>query len=373
LNHLTCKQLYNVIRVDSIEEFNDVIDRFPVDPALNKAYADFLVKKKSFDKAALYYGKAAALYLKSQKILPAVLSKLLQWRLKSPGYQNVQLFLTSINDCSLPENPLKLFFETLSKPEVLAVMNCIEHTKFSAGELIYKIGDIQQILYFIVSGRIKEIKYEPLENGQVKAFRQSVEILSNDDTFGELYPIKEENKCHSILETLEPVELLKICRHRLMPLCEKYPNVESGLKAISEFRCEFRKANFLKKNRKNIRHEINIKMSLEIYPHASANHPIILGAYSKDISVGGTCLVLDANDLGVTESVTSFSKTIKNSIVKISFNNEGMELRISGKITWAHEVVYKGKRTLELGIQFQDLSPKLRGLLFVFAENSKNY
>jgi hypothetical protein len=114
-------------------------------------------------------------------------------------------------------------------------------------------------------------------------------------------------------------------------------------------------------------------MSLEIYPHASANHPIILGAYSKDISVGGTCLVLDANDLGVTESVRTFSKTIKNSIVKISFNNEGMELRICGKITWTHELVYKGKRTLELGIQFQDLSPKLRGLLFVFAENSKNY
>ena len=113
-------------------------------------------------------------------------------------------------------------------------------------------------------------------------------------------------------------------------------------------------------------------MSLEIFPHAAANLPIILEAYSKDISIGGICVVLDANDLSVAKSVSSFSKTIKDSIVKISFPSEGMELKVSGKIAWTQETIFRGEKTLAVGIKFQNLSPKLRGMLFVFADNSKD-
>jgi len=59
-------------------------------------------------------------------------------------------------------------------------------------------------------------------------------------------------------------------------------------------------------------------------------------------------------------------------MIKLSFPSQGIELKISGKIAWTHEVVFQGEKTLALGIQFQDLSPKLRGILFVFAESSKN-
>jgi CRP-like cAMP-binding protein len=359
------------ISIDSIEEFNEVIEDFPEDPALHKAYADFLVKKKSSDNAALSYGRAATLYLNSGKLLPAVLTKLLQWRIKSPVYQDAQLFLTALNDNSLPDTPLKVFFDKLSKPEVLAVMKCLENIQFPAGQLIYKIEDVQEDLYFIVSGSIKEIRFEPVEKGKETVFKQSVENLSDDDTFGELYPIKEENVCQSYIEATEPVDLLKIPKQMLMPIFKKYSNVESGLQAVSVFRSEFRKAKLLKKNRKSQRHETMIKMSLEVYPHSSANYPIILEAYSKDISVGGTCVVLDANDISVAKSVASFSKTIKNSKVKINFPSGGLELKVSGKIAWTRETIERGKKTLAVGIHFQDLSPKLRGMLFVFAENSK--
>ena len=71
----------SLIKINSMQEFGELIEDFPDDPAIHKAHADFLVKKKSSDKAALSYGRAAALYLKSGKLLPAVLSKLLQWRI----------------------------------------------------------------------------------------------------------------------------------------------------------------------------------------------------------------------------------------------------------------------------------------------------
>ena len=74
----------------------------------------------------------------------------------------------------------------------------------------------------------------------------------------------------------------------------------------------------------------------------------------------------------MAKSVSSFSKTIKNSKVKINFPSEGLELKVSGKIAWTREMIDRGKKTLAVSIQFQDLSPKLRGMLFVFAESSKN-
>jgi hypothetical protein len=158
----------------------------------------------------------------------------------------------------------------------------------------------------------------------------------------------------------------------LLPICRKYPNVETGLQALSAFRAEFRKAKLMRKNRRSQRHEILIKMSLEIFPHSSASFPIVLDAYSKDMSIGGACVVLDANDLSVAKSVSSFSKTVKESVVKISFPSEGMELKVSGKIAWTQEIIFKGRRTLAVGIQFLDLSPRLRGMLFVFADGAKD-
>ena len=111
---------------------------------------------------------------------------------------------------------------------------------------------------------------------------------------------------------------------------------------------------------------------LEIYPQSAANFPIIIEGYSNDILVGGTCVVLDINDENISNSVVTLNKTIKNSIVKLNYPNEGLELKISGKIAWTHEIKFRGMNTLALGIQFQGLSPKLRGMFFVFANSSSN-
>ena len=213
--------------------------------------------------------------------------------------------------------------------------------------------------------------YHPVKTKKETVYKQSIINLSADDSIGDLYPIKEEKVCQSYVETITPVELVKLSKQALLQICKKYPNVESGLQAINVFRSESQKENQLRKNRKGIRHQLERKMTVEIHPQSSENFPIILEGYSRDISIGGTCVVLDAKDLSVIKSVVSFSKTIKNSMVKISFPAEGMELKVSGKIAWTQEVVFQREKTLALGIQFQDLSPKLRGMLFVFADSSK--
>ena len=124
------------------------------------------------------------------------------------------------------------------------------------------------------------------------------------------------------------------------------------------------------KAQKDYRHQQFRKIILEIYPQSSVNYPIILEGYSNNFFIGGTCIVLDTNDVNISKSVASFNKIIKNSMVKLSFPNEGLELKISGKIAWTHEILFQGGKTLALGIQFQGLTPKLRGMLFVFADSS---
>ena len=113
------------INIDSVEEFREILKDFPEDPALHKAYADLLLKKNCYDLASLSYGRVAALYLKSGNLLPGVVAKLLQWRIKSAHYQDAQLFLSALGETSIPKTPFKVFFERLSKPSKIRLRFCM--------------------------------------------------------------------------------------------------------------------------------------------------------------------------------------------------------------------------------------------------------
>jgi len=271
--------------IDSIENFEKLLKRFPNNPALQKASADLLAKKNQTDAAVLSYSKAATLFLKSGKLLPAIISKVHAWRLKSPSYQEAQLFLSAVRAGSFPRTPLKIFLEKLSNPEVLAVVKRFQNIHLPEQQLIQKVGDGQNNLYFIVSGSLKEIMYHPLKTKEEIVYKQSIINLSADDSIGDLYPIKEEKVCQSYVETIAPVELVKLSKKVLLQICKKYPNVEIGLQAVNVFRSDSKKENLLRKYRKGVRHQLERKITIEIHPQSSDNFPIILEGHSKDISI----------------------------------------------------------------------------------------
>ena len=64
------------IVIDSIKEFEGMLQIFPNDPALHRAYSDLLKRRKSFDNAAKSYQKSADLFIASGKMLPAILCKM---------------------------------------------------------------------------------------------------------------------------------------------------------------------------------------------------------------------------------------------------------------------------------------------------------
>ncbi len=46
-----------------------------------------------------------------------------------------------------------------------------------------------------------------------------------------------------------------------------------------------------------------------------------------------------------------------------------MELKVLGNIMWQHQIHFNGRKTLAMGIRFEEDSPKLRGMLFMFANS----
>jgi hypothetical protein len=360
------------VTIDSVEDFERLLKRFPDDPALHRTFSDLLIKNNLPNAAAVSYGKAAGLYLKSGQLLQALVSKILQCELYSPSYNEAQRFFLTLRQNSYPDSPIKHFFNKLSNPELLALMQNAEIVQLPVGQIVKTVGDKENDLYFIVSGTLKQTTYTPFKRKGKTVYSKSNFYLTENDFFGDIYPFEKKKVSLSHIQTITLVELAKISKPILTKACRKYPNVKRGLAALFEFQSDPSKKEYLLKNRQGLRHPMVRKMTLEIYPEASVNHPLILEGYSRDISIGGTCVVLNAKDVHVSKSIASFHKTIKHAKINMNFPREGLELKVSGKIIWTQEVSFRGEKTLALGIHFQNLSPRLRGMLFVFAEGSSN-
>ena len=59
------------ITIDSVKEFQGMLQIFPNDPALHRAYADLLVRKQLYEAAVQSYHQAAELYAAAGLLLQA--------------------------------------------------------------------------------------------------------------------------------------------------------------------------------------------------------------------------------------------------------------------------------------------------------------
>ena len=357
------------IRINSTEEFERLLKLFPNDPELIKAYADLLSKKKCLDSALKLYRKAAILFIGSDSMIDAVVSKIKQWKIEKPTYQDARLFLSTLYKANFSNSPLNIFFEKLSIPEMFATMMLFDVIELPAGQMVRIAGERKKDLNFIVKGLFKKTTYEPQKSNDETIFKKSILMLTKNDFFGRILPIDKEKKSKSYIESKRQAELITISQKSLNQIYKKYPNVKIALRTLYGFESIVSKEDEHKKLQKGGRYKLPIKMSLEIYPKTSLNYPIIVEGYSKDISIGGTCVVLNENDMDVHSSIASFHKSTKDAKIKLSMSIEALKLKVSGKIVWAQKLPLNGKQTLVLGIKFDEMSPKFQGMLFAFADN----
>jgi CRP-like cAMP-binding protein len=353
------------ITIKSIEEFKSILKIFPNDPALQKAYSNLLNQKNQSEEAVKSYDKAAQLFIEAGKILQAIDSKMLQWKIKPPTPQEAQLFYSIMRKGSYYESPLKTFFHRLTYQELVSFVSKLIRLELSPGNMIKKSGDEEKDLYFVVSGNLKETVFVPLRKGEDSLYRKRASFLTENQFFGDVYPFKEENRSKSYIETSSRVELVRITKSNLIKICEKHPNIEMGLIDLYKLRKKNGNDGVLTKVRKVGRHQLPLKINLHIFTNANQKEPLIIDGYSRDVSIGGLCVILD----GKYKSISAISKNVKEAKIEMSLPEEELVLKVAGNIVWSREFSWKKKKIVALGFRFKDMSPKFKGMFFMMADS----
>ena len=351
------------ITIDSITEFQGMLQIFPNDPALRRAYADLLLRKQLSEAAAQAYHQAADLYAAAGLLLQAIVCQFLKWQIKKPSSAETQKLWNTLQKSKYHEIPTNAFFAALSPSALLALIKQIEIVRLPAGKTISKIGNAENALYFIVAGSVEAATYEPQKKSDDDQPESSV-VLTENDFFGHLYPSNENrlSYCHTV--TVGQTELVRILRENLRQVCRKHPRMELALIDLFRVRSEKEDLEALRSVRKADRHKLPIKMNLKIWPGSAGHYGLILDGLCRDISVDGMCIVLDAK----YANVSSIYKSIQNAKIEMSMPSEAMTVNVLGSIAWSKEIYNEQQqRTVALGIRFEQMSPQMSGLLMVFA------
>ena len=356
------------IMIDSIDVFGTIIKQFPQHPALLKKYADLLFRHDLLDLAGKSYGEAAQLFIDTGNLLQALVSKKLQWMTKIPDKEEVKLFFASLQKGNFTQTPLRIFFDKLSPKELLAIISGFVRVQLAAKKTVKEVGDPEDDLCFIVSGTVKDSIYPSLETKQ-KVHRKPNIYLSENQVFGDIYPLSQKQKSASTVETVTQVELVKISRQKMKLLCRKYSNIEMAIIDLFDVRSGESKPSITQLVRQAERFELPIKMQLEIPYKGPEYPPLIIDGYSSDISIGGICVVLNGQSKNISNALATIGGIAKDKQIRISFPGETMELKVRGHIMWNHAIRFNGSKTLALGIKFEEDTPRLRGMLFMFANS----
>ncbi len=357
--------LKNDIEPHSSEILPGLLKKYPDEPGLMRVYADQLRKNGVLNGAADMYSKAANLFLEKGKILAAIALKIMQWRISSPTKAEVKSFLINLKQVAGDDIPVNSFFSRLAFQESLALFSSFEILHLPPEHTIKKVGELEDSLYFVISGTLKDSIYHTIDSSE-KVFREPNLYLFENDYYGDIYPFEQDKKCNSYIETKSQVELLRISKDKLRKICTKYPKIEQGLLKLLKVRSRDSMDDSHEKLRDARRIVMKLDLGIEILLNGSQNTSIFLSGYSSDVSINGLCFILDDIGLDSYTEILSFENGMKDAKVQVNFPIEDMKVSIPGKIVWLSPVVHEGRKTIGLGIQFEKMSPKLKGLLMMF-------
>jgi len=358
------------IEIHSIETFKGIIKRYPDNWVLLRIYADMLQKKGLNDTAAKSYAKASKHSLKANKILEFIVLKLLQWRISPPKKLEAQRVMAELKRNMDRGTPLETIFSKLSFQEMIAILSRFEIVHFPAGQVIKRLGDLEDNLYFVVSGTLRDSIFLTIENNE-KIYRKPTLYLSENDFFGDIYPFEKENKCKSYIESMKQVVLIKISQTKLIQVCQKYPKIEFGLMDLFKIRTKVCKSDSPAKLRGSQRFQLTLNLNLMVYPKTSPRESINLNGLTSDISISGMCFILDEKSYNLSLNDAPFSDTIYDAKAQINLSVESLALNVAGIVAWSREISFEGRKTLALGIQFETLSPKWKGILIALFNGIK--
>ena len=354
------------IEFNSVEAGNCLLSLFPGVPDLLRLQADLLAIKNCREAAAGYYSEAAKLFLSAGKILQAVVTKSLEWRLIRPSRKTMLKFHFAIEVTAHDGSPLNVFLQNLKPLERMALFAQFERRVFPAGKTILKIGDPENGLTFVISGKLKENRSQTIDQ-KPGVHREANATLEEGNFFGDIYPLNEAVSSSVVIDTLTRVELTTLSKRRLIQLCCKYPNVQQGLFRLYRIRLNSDSEILSSRARKGERYTVPVRMKVEFPAPVEGGTPGVLNGYARDLSISGMSFIVEANDM---DEITDWQTVSPNGgprNVRVSLPSEGLSVAISGSIIHSRRMVVNGNKTVVLGIQFAEIPPRLRGVFLSVA------
>jgi CRP-like cAMP-binding protein len=343
----------------SVEELRKTMKSHPDDPWLHRLLADLLKRNKSFIEAEKTYKKSYQIFMDQGRSLQAIAALLRSWTIIRPTAHDFRSLHAKLRHKDSHGSAIAECFAKMAYQELVATLKRVSLAKYPAGTVIRKAGESEDKLYFVVYGSL--ISSAPDDNGPQGG--NSSMILEENDFFGDRHPCSEKKTVSNLIKTLTEVELILINKTNLLTLCGEHPDLQIGIKNLLEDHAvagEDQPATFY---RKTSRRKLTITLFLDILDREPGKHPITVKCFTSDMSLGGVCVIVDPRyrDLPIEDLINRRTK------LRISLPDESISLTILGRLAWYKETDMDGEDTYAIGIQFNEMPPRLRGLLIVFA------
>ena len=356
------------IKIHSPVEFENVLRLFPNDPALLRAYADLMISKQLPDIASKSYAESAGLFIESGMTLQAIIAKSLEWKINPPSdTEQIREFFNQANENGYQQTPVNIFFHSISYSALVAILYPLIKIRLPAGRMVKKVGDDEKYLYCVISGTLRATTFQPVNSDNDIVYKKSAFHLSENDFFGDIYPFEDKQVSQTYVETITESELIKIPKITLMKVCVQNPDIEDALADLFNSQSGIEEKDNSLVNRMGSRQQVPVEVHLQVQKTDNGSPPIDLTGYSRDISIGGICVVLNADQ----RNYPSLDEDINQANVQISLPSEDFTVNVPGKIIWTRQIAIEDKKAVALGMQYREMSPKSQGMLLGFANSLK--
>jgi len=348
------------LSLTSEKEYQDLMSLFPDKGEISRTYGDFLSEREKKNEAFRNYTHAARLFLGEGKTCQAIVSKILAWRIFKPTHAEGRAFHSALQTSIKEESPLCHLFTNIDYQELIALMLRLVRVQFPAGQTIIRSGQTCGDIFFVVSGTLEEKVAQPVSAKENRSEPLTQQLFDND-IFGDIFPIHKNTTSLSDINTLTPVEVVKIGKAALVEACQKYPRLQQLLIKLYKGPPSRKYGRSWPSVRRSTRHDNPVRATVMLALRKGDATRIAFEGMSRDISLGGACI-----DLGLKYGSLR-TETLANtkSIVEIKLPS-GEGISIPGWIAWSKKIEEPGGTSIIAGIKFEPLSNEARDFLKVY-------
>ena len=327
------------ITIDSVEEFEALLDMFPNEPDLYRKFGDRLAVKALSEAALLAYHKAAALYLDAGMVLQSIVAKILEWSIVKPSHREGRDYHSRIRQQGGGDQPSQILFSELDYEEMIALMLRLVRVRVAAGETVIASGQEADAIHLIVSGTLSETADRPAA---------AAVALAENDIFGDIFPLEEVTTHQTQVVATSPTELVKISKPALKATCYRFPRIRELLERLCRLRTPENGERSWQTVRRSYRYCLPAEVQMTFDKHSPAAPQSVQGT-ARDLSAGGICIALETTS-GDGESWLGHKTTLT-----LMDAGETVIAGLTGTVAWQKTTRRHSRAPDILGIAFDPM------------------